>query len=120
MCGKRKCIPNVRPAEHRFGFLDIRQQPHATLEVGLAIQCRADLPGRPVQQANAEPLLQLLDRVGDGGAGKLKVVGGLREALELDDPDEHPHGIEAVHMVSWIVYLAWTVMANLLHLSVNR
>jgi len=53
-----------------------------------------------VQQAHAEPFLQLLNRVRDGGTRELKVVGRLREAHQLDDPDEDAHGIEAVHVGS--------------------
>ena len=52
---------------------------------------------RPLQQPNAEPLLELPHGLSSGGARNSKVVGRLCEAAAIDDPSEQPHCIEPVH-----------------------
>jgi len=47
--------------ESALGFLDIGQDSEAAPIVRLAIESRSDMSGRPLQEADAEPGLQLLD-----------------------------------------------------------
>jgi len=50
--------------QRRFGVLDLRQDRLAAPVVALALGRRRDVPGGPLQEADAEPLLELLDRRG--------------------------------------------------------
>jgi hypothetical protein len=50
-----------------------------------------------MEQPDAQSLLQLLDRMGDGGARHLQVVGSLGKAAQFDDAGQQAHGSEPVH-----------------------
>ena len=73
-------------------------QGEAAAVIGFAIQSRADMAGGPLEEADAEPCLQLLHRIGDGGAGEPQVLRREGEAAPLDDPGEDPHGVKTVHL----------------------
>jgi hypothetical protein len=58
------------------------------------------MPGGSLQQSHAQPGFQLLDRIGDGGSGQAKILGGMAETTPLQDSGENPHGFNPVHYYS--------------------
>lgn len=87
-----------------FRLLQVRQQAHATLVVGLPVQGQADLAGGALQQLHAKVRLQLLDRLGHAGARQLQAVRGLAEGAQLDDAGEGLHGLETIHRTPSIIW----------------
>ncbi|MNI43486.1 hypothetical protein D3C73_978160 [compost metagenome] len=87
----------LRSGESGFGVLHIGNQIDAAAVVGLAVQGRADMARRTLEQTHAEPGLQPLHCVGDGRAGQAQVFGRLGEAASLHDPGEDAHRIEPIH-----------------------
>ena len=55
------------------------------------------MPRRSLQQANAEPRLQLFDGIRHRRARQTGIFGGQREAAPFHDAGKHPHGIKSVH-----------------------
>jgi hypothetical protein len=55
---------NLAARQGRFGILDLRKDRLAASVVDLAFQRRCDVAGGPLQEPNAEPVLELLDRRG--------------------------------------------------------
>jgi hypothetical protein len=84
-------------AEGAVGVLDVVEDAQAAPVIGLAVERGPHHPGGALQQARAQPVFQLADHLGAGGAGHLHVVRGLGEAAPLDYPDVEPHRVESVH-----------------------
>ncbi|MNY26038.1 hypothetical protein D3C86_1598630 [compost metagenome] len=68
-----------------LGIFDVVENGDAALMVGRAIQCRTDMARRALQQANAKPCLQLLDRIGHRRTRQAEILRGLRETAPFDD-----------------------------------
>jgi hypothetical protein len=84
-------------AEQVLRFADVLQDLLAARVVGLAVQRRADVPRRAVQQAHAQARLQLLQRQADRRARQLQRIGGLGEAAQFDDAHKELHGVQPIH-----------------------
>jgi len=84
-------------AEQRFGVLNLGDQAQAAGMEHVAVVGSGHSSGRALQQAGAEPLLQLRNGCRDGGAGQAELVGGAGEAGALHDPGEDAEAIDPVH-----------------------
>jgi len=54
------------PAEGPLGILDIVQDSQAAPIIGLAVERRPNRAGRPLEQQDAQPVLQLADHLRRG------------------------------------------------------
>ena len=55
------------------------------------------MAGRALEEPGAEPRLQLLDRIGDGGGGQAEILRGQAEAPALRDAGKDAHRIQTIH-----------------------
>src|SRR5271156_6440418 len=84
-------------AEGAFGFLDIVEDRQSAPVIRLAIERRAHLSRRPLQQPHPEPRFKLLDGIAGRRGGQAEVFGCADEATARHDPREHPHGVNPIH-----------------------
>ncbi len=89
----------------RFGILDLGKDSFGALIVDLAFQRRRDVAGGPLQQADADPFFELLDRRGRGRARNAEVGRRGAEALPLHHPDQQAHAVEFVHCSSFLEFI---------------
>ncbi len=94
----RQCCGGAARRELRFvGFLD---GPFgAFIEVPARFSWRQAVR-RTQQQARAEPVFELRDRLGNGGLTEAQLLGRTGERAGIDDPDKCFHRGEAVHRYS--------------------
>ena len=83
--------------EQRFGVFDLGDQAQAARMEHVAVVGGGHPAGRALQQAGAEPLLQLRNGCRDRGTGQAQLVGGAREAGALHHPGEDAEAIDPVH-----------------------
>ena len=67
----------LRAGKRAFGIFDIVEDGEAAPIIGLAIQRRADVARRALQQADAQPCLELLDRPGSRSSAAGRCRGRL-------------------------------------------
>jgi len=93
----RNKSPRPGAGDGAFGIVDIAEDRQTTPVIGVAIEGRADMARRALQQPDAQPRLELLDGVSHRRARQSGIFGRQREAAPFHDAGEHPHGIEPVH-----------------------
>ncbi|MNI78417.1 hypothetical protein D3C73_1347890 [compost metagenome] len=71
---------------------------HAAQVVRLAVQGWTYLARTALQQPGAEPGFELIEGVGQRGAGQVQVLGGQGEAAALVDPYEDLHRPDLIHL----------------------
>lgn len=85
---RRLCL---RVGRLGFGFVDIRENPLATVEVALACVRQRNAAGAAIQQTRAQMRFQLRDRARCVGRRNVQPLGGARKATLLRDPDKNAH-----------------------------
>jgi len=83
---------------HRLlGLGEVEHDLPAALVIGLPHLGQAQLARGAVEQAHAQPCLQLLHQLGDAGLAHVQGVGGLGEAAAVHHTGKGLHRIETVH-----------------------
>ena len=80
-----------------LGVVHVGQQADHPLVVGGAVGGDIDLARGAVEQAHAQPCLQLLHQLGDAGLAHVQGVGSLGEAASFHHTGKGLHRIETVH-----------------------
>ena len=87
----------MQAGDLHFRLLNAGENVEAALVIGEARLGRPDAAGRPVEQADAEDVLELHHHLARRGTGGAERPRGLGETAERDHFGERVHGGELVH-----------------------
>ena len=83
--------------KQRVELLEIGDQILAAFVVGEAVLRHLHLARGAVEEAGAQRVLQLLNRIGDGGLEHAQALCRGREAAKFGHPAVDAHGVDLVH-----------------------
>ena len=94
-----KLAARHRSAKRPLGVFDVVEDCKATTIIGFSIEGRPDGTGGSLEQADPEPVLELLDDLRRGRSRDVQIVRGLGEASPFDHSGEEPHGSQSIHAI---------------------